>query len=214
MRLALLLLGLFWALPAAAQPPQRTAGIAFDGGALIDLSVEDFATARVRRRLESGLSQTLEVRAYAYRSSGGPPLAIAVRSCRVVFDLWEEVFRVSIATETSEVSVVVGSLDEVVDRCLVLEDLRIGDAERLRPAAGEEIYLALAVQLNPLTPDTVHRIRRWLARPGGAADPSDTFFGSFVSLFVNRSVGEAEAHLELRTQTVRVPAASPPGGPP
>lgn len=198
------------ALPAAAQPPERVAGIRFEGGAaMIDLSLADFADATVRRRLDSGLLQTLEVRVYAYRASGGTPIAVAVRSCRVVYDLWEERYRVSMATETSESASVEPSLERVVQACLVLDDLRIGDAERLAAVAGEEIYFAALVQLNPLTPDTVHRIRRWLSRPGGAADPSDTFFGSFVSLFVNRSVGEAEAHLEVRTQRVAVPPGAP-----
>lgn len=197
------------AAPVLAQPAERRAGIRFDGGAIIDLSLADFATPAVRRRLESGLLQTLELRVYAYRASGGTPIAVSVRSCRVVYDLWEEVYRVTLATESREASTVEPTLDRVVERCLVADDLAVGDRERFASLLGEEVYFAFAVQLNPLTPDTVHRIRRWLSRPGGASDPSDSFFGSFVSLFVNRSVGEAEAHLEVRTQTVTVPRGPP-----
>lgn len=81
----------------------------------------------------------------------------------------------------------------------------MADAARLELTRGEAIHFALAALLNPRTPATTERVRRWLERPGGAADDEDSFFGSFTSLFVEGRIADAEAHLEVRSQTVTVP---------
>lgn len=202
-------LALLAASAASAQDavPTRTIGVAHpDGVAAVDFSAADFATRDVRRRLESGLPQTLVTRVYAYRSSDGAPIAVAVRSCRVVYDLWEEVYRVEVQSEAADRTVLLHTVDEVVDACLVARRMRVGTAADWRAVRGRQAYFAALVELNPLTPDTVHRIRRWLARPGGSrSTDGDAFFGSFVSLFVNRRIADAEATLRFRSQEITAP---------
>jgi hypothetical protein len=57
------------------------------------------------------------------------------------------------------------------------------------------------IELNPLSSSTLARIRRWLARPRGDYNvEGKSFFGSFVSLFVNDRIGAAERVLRLRSQ--------------
>jgi hypothetical protein len=88
---------------------------------------------------------------------------------------------------------------EVLDRCLVMRGIPIGD-----PADyphNSRMYVASLIQLNPLSNSTVARIRRWLARPRGDYNvEGKSFFGSFVSLFVNDRIGSAERVLRLRSQ--------------
>jgi hypothetical protein len=45
-------------------------------------------------------------------------------------------------------------------------------------------------------------MRRWLTRPAGSAslDRSTSFFGSFVSVFVNPKLPEADRVLRIRSQ--------------
>lgn len=194
------------AATAVAQLATRTVGIAFDPlPPRVSYSVADFATGAVRTRLSSGLPQTLVVRTYAYASGSSAPLALSVRSCRVVYDLWEEVFRVDLRTERSDRAIVLRSADEVVTSCLVVDHVPVGDEAAWSSHRGDRVTFGALVELNPLTPDTVQRIRRWLTRPEGSAAPEEAFFGSFVSLFVNRQIGAAERTLAFRSQEVTVP---------
>ncbi len=191
-----------------AQLAERRVGARFvEGVPRLDVSVADFASdAETRRKLTSGLPQTLQFRAYAYTSGRDEPVAVAARSCRVAYDLWEERFRVQIASEAGDRTVSLGTLEEVVSHCLVAEHLPVGRASDWAPLHGRRAYFAVAVELNPLTPDTVQRIRRWLARPQRGAVDSDSFFGSFVSLFVNRGIGAAE---RWRGVCIHVPQSIP-----
>lgn len=210
MRLALTL-ALTFALvasPALAQEDvgQRRVGVHWSEGApSVVFSAMDLAGRSVRQKLENGLPQTLVMRIYAYRENG-QPIAVAPRSCRVVYDIWEEVFRVQIQDEAGDRVESLSSLDVVLRRCLVAQRVRVGSADDYRAYAGERIYFAVLLELNPLSPDTVHRLRRWLARPaaGGRVGGGEAFFGSFVSLFVNRRIGAAERTLRFRSQSVRV----------
>ena len=193
---------------ARAQPRivNRTIGVRWDHGApRLSFSAGDVVTADVRRKLESGLPQTIVMRVYAYPEAGGDPVAIAPQSCRVVYDLWEEVYRVQVQTATSDRSERATNVDGVVRRCLTATDVPVGAAEQYAARRGTRVYFAALIEVNPMSPDTVQRIRRWLARPGGGRLEGDAFFGSFVSLFVNRRIGGAERTLSFRSQPVPVP---------
>ncbi|GAB4203026.1 MAG: hypothetical protein OHK0013_16830 [Sandaracinaceae bacterium] len=199
-----------WAIrpaEARAQVPERRVGVRFvDGVPHVDVSVADFASdPETRRKLESGLPQTLVLRTYAYVDGVEAPIAVAARSCRVVYDLWETRFRVQIASEAGDRSTTVASVEDVITRCLVASRLSVGTAAAWTSHRGRRAYFAILAELNPLTPDTVQRIRRWIAHPQRGRVDRDSFFGSFVSLFVNRSIGAAERSLSFRSQELLVP---------
>lgn len=207
---ALLWIGLAWALLAQTASAQSVAsrrmGVRWNGQVPhLTFSARDLVTADARRKLDSGLPQTIVMRTYAYPQRGRRPIAVGGRSCRVVYDLWEEVYRVQIQTETDDRSVTLSSIDQVLSRCLVSRTVALGTSEEWARHGGQSVYFAVLVELNPLSPDTVQRIRRWLARPGGGRADGEAFFGSFVSLFVNRRIGEAERTLRFRSQALEVP---------
>jgi hypothetical protein len=66
-----------------------------------------------------------------------------------------------------------------------------------------DYYMAVIVEVNPVSPEMVDRIKRWVSRPTGAstAAPGDALFGSFVGLFVAR-IGTADRQIAFRTQTI------------
>jgi len=171
----------------------------------VTTSGKHLADAHVLKKLKSGLPQTLVLRVYAYPESGKEPLAVAAQSCRVTYDLWEDVYRVQLQTEARDSALSLPSVEAVVARCLELRELPVGNAETYRAHAGKSIYFAAIAEHNPLSPDTVQRIRRWLARPGGGQISGDAFFGSFVSIFVNRSIGTAERSVSFRCPVLHVP---------
>jgi hypothetical protein len=175
-----------------------------DGVPHVDFSARDLADERLRERLSSGLPETLLMRVYAYRPGANAPLAVAPLSCTVTFDIWEEVYSVLVQDAGTDRTETYDDLDGVLSRCLRAQRMPVGRAGDY-PAGADNVYFAVLVELNPLTPDTVHRMRRWLARPAsGGRVGGDAFFGSFVSLFVNRQIGSAERTLRFRSQDIAV----------
>jgi hypothetical protein len=92
-----------------------------------------------------------------------------------------------------------------VRACLDVRALTLGAADAFDKYQGKNVYFAAIVELNPLSSDTVQRIRRWLSRSGTGQMRADAFFGSFVSIFVSRRMGSAEATLAFRSQPFVVP---------
>lgn len=190
---------------AFADVPARAVSATFAAQPSLGYSARDFADGNVQKKLQSGLPQTITTRIYAYREKGKDPLAVAVLSCRVVYDLWEGVYRIARQTERTDKSLAAKSIEGVIQQCLEPKQLAFGDAQTFAKERGRRVYFAMLVELNPLSQDTVQRIRRWLARPGGSQLEGNAFFGSFVSIFVSRKLGSAEKALSFRSELLAVP---------
>jgi hypothetical protein len=132
------------------------------------------------------------------------PISVSAMSCRIVYDLWEGGFRVERQTERDDRALAVRDIAGVLDACLDIHELGLGSGAVYNGHRGSRVYFAAIVELNPLSPDTVQRIRRWLSKGGGPL-AGDAFFGSFVSIFVSRQLGSAEQSLTFRSKTYEVP---------
>lgn len=195
--------------PVAAQPsgdiPVRPIAVTYRDAPALSFSVRDLVDSEAVKKLQSGLPQTISTRIYAYAERNREPLAISAVSCRVVYDLWEGVYRIERQTESSDKTLTSRSLDGVVTQCLSFQNYVVGDNKLLERMRGKQIYFAVVSELNPLSPDAVQRIRRWLARPAGSELNGNAFFGSFVSIFVGRKLGEADKMLTFRCNAHAVP---------
>ncbi len=176
-----------------------------DGELRVGLSALELADDAVRARLGSGLPQVVEL-AIEVDDPRGVPIARVVRTDRVIFDLWQEHYRIEEQLGAHQRTLTLATLDEVLEATLTTDGLCVGDPTTFGAHRGERIHVRSTAQLNPPTPEAIHRIRRWLARPGGAASEGDTFFGSFVGLFVNRSVTSADASMSFRSEAIAVPS--------
>jgi hypothetical protein len=204
-----LVVGLWAAGSAHAQQqanvPIRPFTVAWRGIPSVTVSVQDFVDPTVLKKLQSGLPQTLITRVYVYGERDREPLAMSVLSCRVVYDLWDAVYRIERQTEKSDRTVSVKTLDRVVQQCLDVQSLALGELSTYARQRGRYVYFGAVVELNPLSQETVQRIRRWLARPSGSELEGNAFFGSFVSIFVGRRLGSAEKTLSFRSELFVVP---------
>ena len=212
-QIAALLLLLCSALPISvlAQPSEDIETRAIKakwskGAPRVSFPVPEARDNKIAKGLKSGLPQTIVTRLYAYTESG-KPVAVSVRSCRVVYDLWEDVYRVQVQTERTAGSRVLRDVEQVRRACLRIDDQPLGSGARFDEYRNRRIYFAAMIEVNPLSEKTVERIRRWLARPAGrdSLTSSDAFFGSFVSIFVNRQIGSAERVFRFRSRPVKVP---------
>jgi len=195
------------ARPAAL--PLRQANYARDNDLLrASFSYRDvLADAALTKKLSSGLPTVITMRAYLYREGQDTPVALAPRVCRVVYDLWDEVYRVHVIEperERDQAAV----LDGVVRICTEARDLPV--VRRGLLLAGEPYFLGVVVDVNPVSPEMVEQMRRWISRPAGSTGigPSDALFGTFVQLFV-RQIATSDKTLTFRTQSVRTEAVFP-----
>jgi hypothetical protein len=194
--------------PAQADPPVLTRPMAVKWSGqlpLLSFSTRDFVDKRVAEKLDSGLPQRIVTRVYAYPEGGTEPISVSALSCRVVYDLWEGVYRVQEQTATSDRTRTLPDRAAVMSACLDVRTLALGDATAFGKYRGRSIYFAAIIELNPVSPDTVQRIRRWLSKSNGSQLRGDAFFGSFVSIFVSRRMGSAEHTLAFRSATYSVP---------
>ena len=195
--------------PTPATLPVRVAGVALEQGVVkLTVSFRDVIDAEIARRLESGLPTVVTMRGYLFRESGGDPIALTARSCRIVYDLWDEVFRIHLVQPGGATSAVAVNVEGVLRNCGEARKLPLVDRGAL--AAGVRYFVATLVEVNPVSQEMLDRIKRWVTRPSGsnAIGPGDSLFGSFVGLFVAR-IGDADRKLAFRTPAFLPPVLAP-----
>jgi hypothetical protein len=184
--------------PGALAP--RQANYAWDKDLLrASFSYRDvLADDALMKKLSSGLPMVIAMRAYLYREGQDTPVALAPRVCRVVYDLWDEVYRVHVSEpgrERDQAAV----LDGVLRICTEARDVPVVRRDLLTP--GQPYFLGVVVDVNPVSPEMIEQMRRWMSRPTGntAIGPGDALFGGFVQLFV-RQIATSDRTLTFRTQ--------------
>jgi hypothetical protein len=188
--------------PAALTP--RQANYAWDRDLLrASFSYRDvLSDAPLVQKLSSGLPMVVAMRAYLYREGEDVPVALAARVCRVVYDLWDEVYRIHLIEperERDQAAV----LDGVLRLCTEARDLPIVRRGLLTP--GQSYFLGVVVDVNHVSPEILEQMQRWMSRPTGSTGigPSDALFGGFVQLFV-RQMATSDKTLTFRTQSVKL----------
>jgi hypothetical protein len=196
---------------AEEEVPQRQATFSWDDKQMLRMSVKydeivDTATAS---KLSGGLPTTIVMTAVVL-GSGGRVIARTYQQCRVIFDLWNEIYNVWIwqpgSPEEPDPVVVLQDLKNplagVLRRCA--ETDRFPIVHRSKLVGSGPFYVSAGVEVNPVSPDMLDRIKRWVSRPVGTnvAAPGDALFGSFVGLFVAR-IGAADRFIQFRTQDFR-----------
>jgi hypothetical protein len=188
------------AMPARAQEPEeRKTGITrLDGRLLVSLGLQDLFKAQDAQRLLSGFTSRVLVRVAVFRRDKPEPVAQAMRHTEIVYDLWDEKFRVRRFEAGGKVEMrEVSSAGEAIDLATALAAFPVVDLDRLEP--GVAYRLSVRADLNPISQELLADVRRWLARPSPRSrmGSGDSFFGSFVSIFVNPRIDESERQLRL-----------------
>lgn len=210
--MAMLVLGSIFNRPAFAQDPptpiapaalpKRQANFAWDKTLLrASFSYRDALTQALIDKLSNGLPTVIAMRAAVIEDGKTTPVAAAVRSCRVVYDLWDEVYRIRITSSGGEQDRAVINIEGVMRQCAEARDMVIVDKSLLK--TGTAYFLGVIVDVNPVSAAMLEQMRHWVSRPTGSTGigPSDALFGSFVGLFV-RSIGTSDNTVRFRTQTV------------
>jgi hypothetical protein len=148
--------------------------------------------------LDSGFPATVVIRLWVYPRDGTEPVAFQLLQRRIVYDLWDEVYQVQLDGPGGRRTMKVKFRAEALKLVTSLDGVPLAPLRAL--PAGDVFEVALAAELNPVSAETLAEVRRWLSQGGGGLDRGGSFFGSFVSVFVNPKLAEADRVLRLRSQ--------------
>ena len=202
---------------AADPAPRREVGFGVKNGHLtVSVGLQDLFGDAERARLKSGFATRVLIRAALEELSTGDPVAVAVQRAEIVYDIWDEKFAVRTSDGMGvERRSVVATADQVIGRGAVLVDVPVIEAARLRP--GVAYVLAVRGDLNPISEDLLIEVRRWLVQPARGQrrlGAGDSFFGSFVSIFVNPRIEDSERQVRFVSQPFTFGVVPPPPPPP
>jgi len=196
---------------AAAAPPVRLTGVARKADKLVvSVGLQDLFGPRDVERLLSGFTTRVLIRVALVREDQNQSVAQAVRLSEIVYDLWDEKLRVRVSSELPGKPDAhdVPTPKAAVDLATTLVAFPLAEIAKLDP--GAVYHVTFRADLNPISDELVTNVRRWLSRPGSRAGSGESFFGSFVSVFVNSRVEDSERMLGLTSQSFELPRGTSP----
>jgi uncharacterized protein DUF4390 len=190
--------------------PERRIGLSATGRSLqVSVGLQDLFSQAARERLTSGFATRVLIRVQLLRHGDPEPLAVAFQRVEIVYDIWDEKFRVRATRGTGgDRELTVPTADQAIFAATALVGFPVELEAPLRP--GERYNLAFRGDLNPLSPELVGEVRRWLRQPAGAqrrpgTGGGDSFFGNFVTVFVNPQIEDSERQVRFLSQTFEGP---------
>jgi hypothetical protein len=179
---------------AQSHLPAREMRVVWDRGApKVSFSAEDLADERVRAELSGGLRKRLVVYVSAHFKGSNHLLARRTFGCDVTRDLWEDGYLVRIGTKSTRFK----TLKQVLDHCLVVQGLFVGEPKQYVKNKGKDIYFFVRAEFNPISKQQC----RELIRPTGGSDG----IGPITVSIVRRRICQAERQVEFRSEFLKVP---------
>ena len=186
--------GLAWASGAAAEDV-RTVRTSRSGDTLtVSFSVSDLLDDSAQDELESGLPTRIALSISLRAENASEGVRASIRTCEVTYDLWDEVFHVHIEDERQSKWYDATSRNDAVRLCTVVRDTKLDVADL---PAGRYV-ISVVAELNPVSTAMLEGLRAWLRVPATTGE-GQSFFGSFVAIFINRRMGEADRTIRFRS---------------
>jgi len=179
---------------AYAQMPLRDFGVIWSRGApRVSFSARDLADERVRQELSSGLRKRLVVTVGSHLKGSDRRMTLRQFGCDVTLDLWGDDYLVRIGNRSERLK----TLDDVLDRCLVVEGLFAGEPKSYEAQKGGEMYFVVKAEFNPISKKQCSE----LIRPSTGSDP----VGPISINIVRRRICRSERTIEFRSAYFKVP---------
>lgn len=170
---------------------------------LLSFDYTEIFTKKAIEKLSSGLPTVVLLRVYLKKEGKKKPIRMAIRNCKVVFDIWEENYLVEVKTTGSSKTTSVSAKREAMKMCASVTDFPF----LIAGVKEGEYRFAGVCDLNPISKEVLKAMRRWLNRPlgtGGKLSPGDSFFGSFVTIFVNEKIEPSEKTIKFESQKFEI----------
>ena len=149
--------------------------------------------------LGSGIESTVVIRIQITPQDSNDPVAEQLIRRSVVYDVWDEVYRLQLDERGGQKKFQVKYRAEALKWLTAIDHVPVA---RLAVLPVEKVYvLKMVVELNPVSRETLAEVRRWLSQGNsGGLDRGGAFFGSFVSVFYNPKIADADRILRIRSQ--------------
>lgn len=200
------LTALLAALAAGAEDEsKRKVGLHREGDdLLVSFGYTDIFDDESKEKLNSGLPTTVLMRMSLMPEGGEDPVSFTLRNTQITYDLWDEVYHVTVKSlGEAPGKQVLEKRKEAIDLAAKVKDHRV-DIEDV----PEGTYLLrVRVDRNPLSKAVIKGMKNWLKRPIGSSGrlkPGDSFFGNFISFFVNKKMQKAEATRTFTSQKFKL----------
>jgi len=187
-----------------ATPPPRPVTLEWDADErLLYLSVafRDVIDEKIQEKLSRGLPTTILLTAALYRAGLPDVVSTTAQTCKVTWHVWEEAYRVEITRPGGSQIRWTTTIEGVLRRCGEAHRLLAGDRSQI--PEGSAIRVVGKIQVNPISPEVLTKIQRWVTRPAGTgtAAPGDALFSTFTGLFLQR-IGDAERDVKFSTRAM------------
>ncbi len=165
----------------------------------LSIGFRDVLDERIQEKLSRGLPTTIVLTAAVYRGNSTRPLSTTAQTCKVTWHVWEEAYRVELTRPRNSQVRWTTTIEGVLRRCAEARRLLAGDRTQIPQHA--ELRVAGKLQVNPISPELLSKIQRWVMRPAstGTAAPGDALFSTFTGLFLQR-IGDAEREVKFSTR--------------
>jgi hypothetical protein len=182
---------------AAAASPLEVVLVERDGRVLASMDLGAAFPPGTERELGNGLTNVVALWVSVSPAGGGPPALVYGRIVDILFDVWEEVYLVTVKDPRAPqgVRLAVPSIAELRTWLSHGRDLDLGPASLL--PAGPFVVDA-RVEVNPISKEQLHRTREFIANPaagtrGGGG--SRSVLGAMASFLLREPDPGSSAHL-------------------
>jgi hypothetical protein len=149
--------------------------------------------------LSSGIPSTVVIRIQVAPRDSDAAVAEQLIQRSVVYDVWDEIYTLRLDQPGGRKTLKVKYRAEALKWLTAIEDLSVAKLGVL--PINQVFLLKMVVELNPVSKETLAEVRRWLSQGnGGGLDRGGAFFGSFVSVFYNPKIADADRVLRIRSQ--------------
>jgi hypothetical protein len=168
-----------------------------NGRVHLAFSFLDFFDARLRSELQKGFQKVTYLEAHVYRTQRNESVAIAVRHCKVIYDLWAGSYRIAVedgsGTRQLRENTLASALKQIANVWLPLGPTRLFGKNVMH-------YVDVVILFEPLPKGFLAKVQRWLRQPAGFTR-GDSPLGSRFSVFVNSRISRALKETTFRTQS-------------
>ncbi len=171
---------------------------------LVSFDYSDIFDDKSKEKLSSGLPTVVLMRLFLHPEGEKKPVSMTLRKCKIIYDIWEEHYIVTISTAGKKTKTKkIKHRAETAKICSSVKKLRysIDDVKE-----GNYRFSAV-IDRNPLSKEVLEAMRNWLKRPlgdSGHLNPADSFFGSFVTIFVNEKIEPSEKMIKVASQKFKI----------
>jgi hypothetical protein len=182
---------------AAGAQPLPVALAAKDGRLLASVDVAPAFAPDAERELGNGLTNVVAVYVAVLPAGGGPPALVYGRVVDILFDVWDEVYVVTVKDPRTPQGVRLVLRDYGALRRFLADerDLDLGPVALLPEGA---FVVEARVEVNPVSKEQLHRTREFIANPAaGARGPggSRSVLGAMASFLLREPDPGTDVHV-------------------